>query len=487
MTAHGDRVLMVAVRPPVVLKYLGQVLLVFAALSCVPLAAALVLGKAAFALRLGILVAVTLVLSLPLSRLPTPRQIQWNEALCVTALAFLLTPLAMSAVLAADGIPLLDAWFEAVSGVTTTGLSPLGTVDGLSPLFLFTRAWTQWYGGLGIAVLSVALIMRHHASSPRLLESSGETATAETAGTHARRVFAVYLALTLAGVLLVWALQGDLFVAATHTLAAVSTGGFAVFDDSLAGMSVAPRAAVTLLCLLGAVSLPLYYHARRDGFPVLLRDPELRALVVALLAVSGAVGLLLHLQGGLSWGAALGHGLLLGASAQTTAGFSSLDVATLAPATQLILIFAMFTGGCSGSTAGGVKLVRVLVLLRLTQLALRRTAAPARAVLRSHLGGERLEQDVIANALLLMGLWVLVVTVSWFPFLLYGYDPLRSLFEVVSATSTVGLSTGITGPGLEAPLKVLLSLDMLFGRVEIVALLVVLYPPTWLGRRRRNQ
>jgi trk system potassium uptake protein TrkH len=131
--------------------------------------------------------------------------------------------------------------------------------------------------------------------------------------------------------------------------------------------------------------------------------------------------------------------------------------------------------------------VRVLVLLRLIQLALRRTAAPDRAVLQSRLGGEPLKPDVIANALLLIGLWVLVVTLSWLPFLLYGYDPLSALFEVVSATSTVGLSSGISGPGLEAPLKVVLGLDMLFGRVEIIALLVVLYPPTWLGRRRRNQ
>jgi trk system potassium uptake protein TrkH len=486
MTSRGDTVLMVAVRPLVVLKYLGQVLLVLAALSSVPLAVALALGEPEVALRLSVLVAVTFAASVPLSRLPTPRQIQWNEALCVTALAFLLTPLLMSFSLASYGISFIDAWFEAVSGITTTGLSTLDTLADRSPVFLFTRSWMQWYGGLGIAVLSVALIMRHHASSRRLLESAGETATAETARTHARRVFVVYLLLTLAGILLVWFLHGDAFTAIIHILAAVSTGGFSAFDDSLAGLPVVSRAALMLFSFLGAVALPLYYLALRKGLRTFRQDPELKALVAAILVASIALGLLLHGAGGLAWREALGHGLLLGASAQTTAGFSSLDVASLDPTAKLVLILSMMTGGCTGSTAGGIKVVRVLVLLRLLQLSLRRTAAPARAVMETRLGGERLEPDVVVSALLLGGLWVIVVTLSWLPFLLYGYDPMNALFEVVSATGTVGLSAGISAPDLEAPLKLVLGLDMLFGRVEIIALLVVLYPATWLGRRRRN-
>jgi trk system potassium uptake protein TrkH len=475
---------MVAVRPRVVLKYLGQLMLVFAALGSVPLAASLVLGGSQSDVRLGAVLLGMLAVAVPLSRLPAPRQIQWNEALSVTALAFVLAPLAMTVPLTAYGISPVDAWFEAVSGATTTGLSTLVSVEEHPPLFLFSRAWMQWYGGLGIAVLSVALVMRHHASSKRLLQSSGEEAMAATAASHARRVFGVYLLLTLAGIGLVWATQGDLFVALVHALAAVSTGGFSRFDDSLASLGGLAQAAVMVLCLLGAVALPLYDNARRDGLRVFVKDPELRALFTATLLVALTLSILLHLSGGLPWGRALRDGLLLGASAQSTAGFSAMEVAALDPASKLVLIFSMFTGGCSGSTAGGVKLIRMLVLLRLIQLALRRTAAPARAVMDGHIGGERLQSEVLTNALLLLGLWVLVIVLSWFVFLLYGYDPLNALFEVVSATSTVGLSTGISAPDLAPALKLLLGLDMLFGRVEMIALLVVLYPPTWLGRRR---
>ena len=153
-------------------------------------------------------------------------------------------------------------------------------------------------------------------------------------------------------------------------------------------------------------------------------------------------------------------------------------------AAKLVLIVSMFAGGCSGSTAGGVKLVRLLILLRLIQLALRRTAAPARAVMQMRLRDERVEQESIVNALLLLGLWMLVIAASWLAFLLNGHDSMNALFEVVSATSTVGLSSGITAQSLAPPLKLVLGLDMLLGRVEIIAMLVVLYSPTWLGRRR---
>jgi trk system potassium uptake protein TrkH len=184
------------------------------------------------------------------------------------------------------------------------------------------------------------------------------------------------------------------------------------------------------------------------------------------------------------WPEAAGHGLLMGASAQTTSGFSSVEVAGLAPAAKLVLILSMATGGCTGSTAGGVKLIRVLILMRLVELTLRRTAAPPRAVLDARVGGRRLESDPIVNAMVLLGLWLLVVVVSWLLFLVHGHPPLDSLFEVVSATGTVGLSTGLTGPDLAPLLKLVLGADMLFGRVEVIALLVVLYPPTWIGRRR---
>ena len=144
---------------------------------------------------------------------------------------------------------------------------------------------------------------------------------------------------------------------------------------------------------------------------------------------------------------------------------------------------SMFIGGGIGSTTGGIKILRLLILLRLFQILLQRTTISSHAVSEARLGGKLLESDDIQRALLLIFLFLLVILFSWFAFLMFGYPAMDALFEVVSAIGTVGLSTGITGEDLPQVLKALLCIDMLVGRVEIVALLVVLYPATWFGKR----
>jgi trk system potassium uptake protein TrkH len=150
------------------------------------------------------------------------------------------------------------------------------------------------------------------------------------------------------------------------------------------------------------------------------------------------------------------------------------------------MMLSMFVGGDIGSTAGGVKILRLLVLLRLLQFIIRTTGAPSHAVNEARLGGRRLSQPEYVAVLSLLAMFVMVILLSWVAFLALGYDPLNSLFEVVSATSTVGLSTGLSGPQLEPLLKVVLELDMLLGRMEVVAVLVLLYPGTWIGKRDQS-
>lgn len=470
------------VRARVVLKYSGQLALMLAVLTLAPLLVALAHGEYALALRYLTLVVLLSLGGAALARLTVPPQMQANEALTIIALAFLASPLLMSWPMASTGIPYPDALFEAISGVTTTGLSTLGGHQERPVSFLFARAWMQWYGGLGIVVLSVALLMGHQAAARRMVEpvSTGETVVAASR-TYARRSLAVYLTLTALGLLVLWPLTGDGYTALLHTLAAISTGGFSTFDNSLAGLDSRPAAIVVLiLASCGAMSLSLYYRASHGSWRGALTDPELRALLFIGTLVGGLL-ILLGWHNGMEqpWY----HGLMLAFSAQTTAGFSTLEVAALDPTSQAILILAMLTGGSIGSTAGGIKLLRLLILLRLVQLTLRRVTMPAHAVVEPWLGGHRLENDDLLRALVLILLFVMLIALSWLPFLAYDYDPLQALFEVVSASGTVGLSTGISRPDLEPLLKGILCFDMLAGRLEIVALLVVLYPRNWIGRR----
>lgn len=483
MTGGADS-LTYAVRPAVLGKYLGQLGLMLALLTTVPLIASLVFGEYGFSHRYLAVIAVLLLVALPLSRLPTPERVQLNEALTITALAFAIAPLLMIYPMMGAGLTAMDALFEAVSAVTTTGLSTLASVEGMPHTFLFARAWMQWYGGLGIVVLSVALLMGHHITTRQLSESVGSDNLATTARTHARRMLIVYLVLTVAGVALLWLLIDNGELALDFILAAVSTGGFAPLDQSLAGIdSLAGRAIILLFSLAGAIPLVLYYRLWNRDWRSVATDVELRALVIACALFALILTLLFHSLQGFDWAEAIHHGVLLGISAQTTTGFSTLHIGELGGVFQGVLIAAMAIGGGIGSTAGGFKILRLLILLRLLQLVLRRSSMPSHAVVEPKLGGRILEDDDIVQALFIILLFGLVVIFSWLLFLYFGYAPLQALFEVVSATGTVGLSTGITAPELPSPLKLLLCADMLLGRIEIVALLVVLYPPTWIGRR----
>jgi trk system potassium uptake protein TrkH len=346
----------------------------------------------------------------------------------------------------------------------------------------------QWFGGLGIVVLSVSLLMGHEATRRQLIDPDTlSTDLASTTRTHARRMLAVYLALSLLGVAAIWLFVGDGFVATTLTLSAVSTGGFTPFDDGLQPLAGQASAFVVMFFgLAGAVTIPAYYLAYHRGWRTLGSNRELRALLLLVAGFSVLLTFSLKTQLGLSWPEAGGHGLLLGMSAQSTTGFSAVAVPALDPLSKLLLIPSMLIGGSLGSTAGGFKLLRLLILLRLLQLWLRRAGAPPHAVIEPWLAGRKLESDEIQRALLVIALFAGLALASWLVFVAFGHVPLDALFEVVSATATVGLSSGITSADLHPFLKAVLCLDMLAGRVEVFALLVLLFPGTWLGKRTQQ-
>jgi trk system potassium uptake protein TrkH len=241
--------------------------------------------------------------------------------------------------------------------------------------------------------------------------------------------------------------------------------------------------AVTLVVLAGAISFPLYYRAWQGGVGVLSSDAGVRAFITLGVAAVILLAISLAFVGGRPWDEAITQAPIIALSAQTTSGFTSLPIAGLDPASKLVLIFTMFIGGDSGSTAGGIKIVRSLLVLRLFQLVLLRTVLSPHAVAETRIGGRQIDATEMQAVLAIVLLYVMVIALSWVPFVAAGFDPLDALFEVVSATGTVGLSTGLTSPALPAALKLVLCIDMLMGRLEIVAVLVLFYPRTWFGRR----
>lgn len=473
-----------AVRPAVITRYLGQLALMLAVLILAPLLVSLFFHEYFLSWRYLIVVAVLTILGLLSRKIPSSRDIQDNEALMLTALAFSITPLIMSFPLMGSGLSFIDAWFEAVSAITTTGLTTVQHLPQKPHTFLFGRAWMQWYGGLGIVVLSVALLMGHQFALKRLIAVESENIMT-TARVYAQRMLYVYSTLTFLGVLILWWLLGDFFNALNHVLAAVSTGGFSTMDNSLAGLPGWPaRYTVILLGLLGSFPLVIYYRLMKGNWRLVLHDPEIKVLLFVALIVCVLLSIDVKFDLHFPWRDALEHGFLLGLSAQTTSGFTSLDVNQLSTSSLIILIVAMSIGGASGSTAGGIKILRFIILFRFLQLLFQRTALPSHAIVNPHIGDKALENEDISRALALIILYGLVIFLSWVVFLLYDYPPVQALFEVASATGTVGLSCGITTATMPTLLKLVLGFDMLLGRLEIVALLIVFYPLNWLGKRR---
>ncbi len=478
-------ILSYAVRIPVLVKYLGLLAFMLALLTIVPLVVSVLFQDYHITLCYLGIITVLLVfwyLSKPITE---PRDIQTNEALTIVALAFVLSPLLMTVPFMGSGLSFVDALFEAISAITTTGLSVTTDLANKPQTFIFARSWMQWYGGLGIAVLSVAILMGSQVISRSLNEPLGGETLMTTARTHARQMLIIYALLTLTGIVVLWLISGNGVMALNHVLAAVSTGGFSSFDNSLAGIdSWYSRFTIIGISVCGALPLPLYVVICSKNWRKGIHDSELLALILAITLVTVLILLSLYFHSGMLLQEAFNHALFLAMSAQSTTGFTTLDLSLIDDSAKLTMIISMLIGGGVGSTAGGIKLLRLLILLRLIQVALQRTTMPSHAVHSPTLGGEVLQDSEIQRVFMLILLFIAVVIISWSVFLMYGYPPMDALFEVVSASSTAGLSTGITSAEMPALLKFILSLDMLLGRLEIIALLVVLYLPNWIGKRK---
>jgi trk system potassium uptake protein TrkH len=470
-----------AARLQVVAKLTAQIYGLLAVLTLVPCAVCFATGSNRTG---GVYLAIVVVLgllALASRRLPDVDRLQRNEAACIVAIVFVSTSLMMALPIMTYGVGFSDAWFEAASGITTTGLSTLDTMEKPAA-FLFSRGWLQWIGGVGVVVLALAILMRSGHAAKRLGFSHVETGDA-VGGTraHARRVVAVYGLLTAGGIVALLIAGATPFDAVVHAMTSVSTGGFANSAASLADSPAAVVGVVDALCVAGAISFHVYYVSLlqiRRHRPL---DNQLYALIVL---IAGLAALVLVLGSLLGWSVRWQDAVTLVISAQTTAGFSTLDVPSLPAWLMLMLCASMFVGGGIGSTAGGIKIGRLLFVASWVRDYFQRTAVPESAYGEFTIGEEQVTVEDLQEVFAVVGAFVVVLFLSWFCFVLAGYPVLESLFDVVSALATVGMSAGVTSADLPPLLKALLCFDMLFGRVEVVALVIALLPTTWVGRRR---
>lgn len=478
-----------AVRGRAVLRLHGEFCRALAGVALVPAAFAAACGDWSFAGRAGGVAAILAAIGAASLRLPMVRRLQLNEAMVSVALGYLLSALLMSWPLAASGIAGIDAIFHSLSAITTTGLSTLGGLEDKSRSFLFAQAWMQWFGGLVVVVLAL-LLLGPGPEAQRLSDLEGEEID-PVAGTRRRARWAllIYSTLTAVGFVVLLALGCGWFDALVHALSAISTGGFSSHDTGIAALDGWPvQVTVLLLSLGGAVSLARYRALVQGHGPMPDRlrrffDTETRGLLVLCMLAGSLLTLTLVTVQGTDWRDAVRDAFLLAVSAQSTAGFAPTEVGRLGDAAKLVLIGAMFVGGGLGSTAGGIKILRLAVILRAAGLAITSARLPPHAVVRLQVSGRSIDEPELTRALGVVACFAAVTAGSWFVFLLHGHDAIDALFEVVSAISTVGLSSGLASPSLAPSLKLVLCADMWMGRLEVLAVLVLLGRGTWIGRR----
>lgn len=460
--------------------YLQITLRLFGIVLLVPLAVALIAGEYRLALIFAGLSLGTSVAG-RLRRLSWTPDLAGREALVVTALTYLLYAL-LSALPFLPTTSFINGFFEAMSGITTTGLSVLSPADTSTGL-LFFRAYLQWLGGAGIVVLSLIVLIGPGKAAFRLYapELGRENLMGSVVAT-ARVVMVIYCLLTVAGFLTFFAAGMPPLAALLYIMATLSTGGFAPFADSVGhftgGTAPAIQAAVLVFMTLGAISFPLYYQAKQRGINHFFRDVQLRAFLVLIV-----VGFLL-LTSTVGWRGHPLHWLFTAASAATTTGFSLHAPDRWPVGVRFVVVLLMIIGGTAGSTAGGLKVFRVLIMGSLALRLLFRSLLPPEATLTTKLGGVTVSEAEIRHIFGFLTLYVLLLCLSTLLFILAGHNAGAAFFENASALGTVGLSVGLTSPHLAPGLKLLLIFNMWAGRLEILPVLVALYPNLWWWKRR---
>jgi trk system potassium uptake protein TrkH len=386
---------------------------------------------------------------------------------------------------------LLDSTFETMSGFTTTGATLLSDIEAETPSILFWRSMTQWLGGIGIVVLFVSVAPVLGAGAARLLgaEVSGLTQTRLTPriADTAKVLLGIYLAISAAETVSLLAAGMSLYDAVVHTFTTVATGGFSTKTASIGFYdSLTIELIIVFFMTVSGISFSLYYllYTRRR-LDVLL-DRELLAYLGILVVAVFFVWSVLVFEGtyGSSWGMALRDSTFSVSSIITTTGFITGDFDRWDTGAKIILVLLMFVGGCAGSTAGGIKVIRVLVIFRTILQDVFRMVHP-RAITPLTIGGRVVPEGVRLAVLGLGAAWIAIFGIATFLVALQeDLTPLSAATAVAATLNVVGPGLGQVGAtesyGVVDPLgRTVLVACMLLGRLEIFTALALLAPAFW--------
>ena len=382
-----------------------------------------------------------------------------------------------------------DAFFETMSGFTTTGATILDNIESMPHGILFWRSLTQWIGGLGIVCFTIVLLPGFGASSQMLYlsEATGVTHNKLCPKTRvmARYIFMVYILLTAVESALLMAGGMGLFDAVCHSMTTTATGGFSTKQASIAYWhSPYIEYVVSLFMLLSAINFSLYIVACKSKWKQLRKNTELKWFACSVGLLTLVISVVLFLNNGYGVEEAFRKSLFQVATCHTSCGFATDDYNLWPPFTWMLLIFAMLSGGCTGSTSGGVKNLRLIIIANCIRNQFRQILHP-RAVLPVR-AGFPFDNKLVTTVLVFFAAYLSVAFIGWTLLMAFGVDFTEAMSTVISAMGNVGPGLGSFGPAfswaaLPDAAKWILSSLMLIGRLEIFGFLLIFYRPTWKG------
>lgn len=468
---------------------LGFVLKIEAALMSLSLMVALIYEETS-AVSIGITIVLTFLLGLALGwKKPKSKSIRVKEGLLTVALSWLLMSLLGTLPFYLSGaIPsFLDGFFEVVSGFTTTGASILTDIESLPKGILFWRSFTHWLGGMGVLVFVLALIpmstghflhiMRAESPGPetsKLVPNMAKTA---------KILYAIYIGMTVIEIVALMIAGMSLYDASVHAFGTAGTGGFSVRNASIAAYgSVSIDVIITVFMTLFGINFSLYYLILAKKFRDVFRSEELRTYL-GVIVVSIIIITINILPLYTSIWESIRYSSFQVSSIITTTGYATTDTNLWPQLSKTLLILLMFIGASAGSTGGGIKVVRILLLLKVIKRNLARLVNP-NTVKIARLDGKRVSEDTIRGVKSYFALFFIITGLSVLLLSLNGYDFETTSTAVIACINNIGPGFGMVGAvgnysGFSAFSKIVLIFNMLIGRLEIYPMLILFMPSLW--------
>ncbi len=472
---------------------LGKICLVEALAMILPVGVCLYYGEKDIT-AFGIIIAVLLVLGLLLvCKRPQNSAIFARDGLVTVALSWMLLSLFGALPFFLSGaIPnYIDAVFETVSGFTTTGASILTDVEAVGRGLLFWRSLTHWLGGMGVLVFVMAVLPSSGGSAMHLMraEVPGPTAgkLVSKMSDTARILYGIYLAMTVLEIVMLVCGGMSLYDSCINAFGSAGTGGFSNYALSIGHYNnLYFEIVIGTFCLLFGINFNLFYFLLIGKMREVFKSEELRTYLCIIAGAIVLIALNIMQMYGSFW-TGLRHAYFQVVSVITTTGFSSVDFNLWPSFSQFILILLMFFGACAGSTGGGLKMSRLVIYFKTAGRNLRRMLHP-NAVETVHFEGKRLDENVVRGTHVYLVVYLMIFIVSILLISLEGLDFTTNFTAVTSCLNNIGPGLSKVGPMGSFAIfsgwsKLLLSFNMLLGRLEIFPILLLFSPSIW--RRKK--